>query len=206
MKKLLEYRQMLEDGTKDCRYVRILPRSDFEDPAKVLIFSASPKMTGQRLYDILREEYALQPEMAGDRHALAIITGWDKEEGIKRLIRAVREIDGRLAGTDFEEPNGGRKVFLLPKEAEPLYRAWDMEKETVDLESAMGRIAGEFVNLYPPGIPILVPGEVIDAELIIQIKKYIEEERNLQGIVTFENSANEGIIGNRRGIICVKQK
>ena len=206
VKKLLEYRQMLEEGTKDCRSVRILSRSDFEDPSKVLIYSASREMTGQQLYDILREEYALQPEMAGDRHALAIITGWDKEEGIRRLIMAVRELDARLSDTSLEEPCGSRKVFCLPKEAEPLHAAWDAGKEPVDLESTGGRIAGEFVNLYPPGIPILVPGEVIDKELISEIKRYIKEERNLQGIEAFENGANEGIIGNRREIICVKQK
>jgi arginine/lysine/ornithine decarboxylase len=206
VKRLLEHRKRLENGTKDCKMVRILSLNEFEDPSKVLIYSASEEMTGQQLYDILREEYALQPEMAGDRHVLAIITGWDTEDGIRRLIEAVCSIDEKLRGTALWDYKQGEELFSLPEEKEPLYKAWDMEKELVELGSAKGRISGEFVNLYPPGIPILVPGEVIDDKILWQIKKYIEEGRNLQGIVTSENGVNEGIIVGRREIICVKQR
>ncbi len=206
VKRLLEYRKILENGTKDCEMVRILALSEFEDPSKVLIYSGSEEMTGQQLYDILREEYALQAEMAGGRHALAIITGWDTEEGIRRLTEAVCSIDRRLRASETRDNKRDDELFFLPEEKEPLYKAWDMDKEPVELDDAIGRISGEFVNLYPPGIPILVPGEVIDEKILRQIKKYIEEGRNLQGIVTSENGANEGIIVGRREIICVKQR
>ncbi len=205
-KKLFSYRKMLQDETMDCRRVRILAQDEFEDPSKVLVYSDCAAMTGQQLYDILREEYALQPEMAGDRHALAIITGWDKEEGIRRLIDAVRGIDQRLSGEEVYGAAVTTKTFTLPRVEMPLHEAWDAEKEEVDLSAATGRIAGEFIGLYPPGIPLVVPGEEIGKELIEDIERYLEEGRNLQGIESSENGDNEGIIDIRREIICVRQR
>ncbi len=204
VKKLLEYRKRLDQGTRDCTKVRIIGTDELEDPSKVLIFVDSEEMTGHELYDILREEYGLQLEMAGERYGLAIITGWDTDEGIERLLRAVCEIDKRLEGSKALK-TGSLVRSLLPKKEMPLYKAWDQDTEAVLLENARGRIAGDFVNLYPPGIPMIVPGEVIDERLIEQIKGCIDQGLNVQGISDAKTSENKGIIGKRE-ITCVKQK
>jgi arginine/lysine/ornithine decarboxylase len=204
VKKLLEYRKRLDQGTRDCTKVRIIGTDELEDPSKVLIFVDSEEMTGHELYDILREEYGLQLEMAGERYGLAIITGWDTDEGIDRLIRAVCEIDKRLKDSQNLECTVAAKS-LIPKKEIPLYKAWDSDTEAVELDKAKGRIAGDFVNLYPPGIPMIVPGEVIDERLIDQIKGYSEQGLNVQGISDAQIAGNKGII-RKREIICVKQK
>ena len=74
----------------------------------------------------------------------------------------------------------------------PLYEAWDAVKEKVNLEKAAGRVSGEFINLYPPGIPILAPGEVVSGEIITQLKGYLDKKMNLQGVDISENGG--GII------------
>jgi arginine/lysine/ornithine decarboxylase len=204
VKKLLEYRKRLDQGTKDCTKVRIIGTDELEDPSKVLIFVDSAEMTGHELYDILREEYGLQLEMAGERYGLAIITGWDTDEGIDRLLKAVCEIDKRLEGSKALK-TGNLIESSLPKKEMPLYKAWDLDTEAVELDNARGRIAGDFVNLYPPGIPMIVPGEVIDERLIDQIKGCIDQGLNVQGISDAKTSENKGIIGKRE-ITCVKQK
>ncbi len=204
VKKLLEHRNRLECGTKECQKVRIIGTDELEDPSKVLIFVDSREMTGHELYDILREEYGLQLEMAGEKYGLAIITGWDTDEGIDRLIRAVCEIDKRLKDSQNLECTVAAKS-LIPKKEIPLYKAWDSDTEAVELDKAKGRIAGDFVNLYPPGIPMIVPGEVIDERLIDQIKGYSEQGLNVQGISDAQIAGNKGII-RKREIICVKQK
>ena len=204
VKKLLEYRKRLDQGTKDCQKVRIIGTDELEDPSKVLIFVDSEEMTGHELYDILREEYGLQLEMAGERYGLAIITGWDTDEGIDRLLRAVCETDKRLEGSKSLK-TGNLVGSSLPKKEMPIYKAWDQDTEAVLLENASGRIAGDFVNLYPPGIPMIVPGEVIDERLIQQIKGCIDQGLNVQGISDAKTSENKVIIGKRE-IICVKQK
>lgn len=204
VKKLLEYRNRLECGTKECQKVRIIGTEELEDPSKVLIFVDSREMTGHELYDILREEYGLQLEMAGEKYGLAIITGWDTDEGIDRLIRAVCEINKRLKDSQNLECTVAAKS-LIPRKEIPLYKAWDSDTEAVELDKAKGRIVGDFVNLYPPGIPMIVPGEVIDERLIDQIKGYLEQGLNVQGISDAQIAGNKGII-RKREIICVKQK
>ena len=184
--KLLYYREKIQKETAGCRHLQVVGRNDIEDPAKVLIFVNKHAMTGQKLYDILREEYLLQLEMAGNYYALAIISGWDKEAGIDRLITAIKEIDDRIIDNpEGEETSQQCEVVsksLLPEVAVPLYEAWDAVKEKVNLEKAAGRVSGEFINLYPPGIPILAPGEVVSGEIITQLKGYLDKKMNLQGV------------------------
>ena len=60
--------------------------------------------------------------------------------------------------------------------------AWDREHEYIPLDIAPGRVAGDFVNLYPPGIPLVVPGEEISADLIKAIKEDLDKGLNVQGI------------------------
>ncbi len=240
--RLLKYRKMLEDETSKCRNVRVAGLFELQDPAKALIYLPSGEMTGQQLYDILREEYKLQLEMAGEKYALAIISGWDTEEGIRRLIDAIRCIDedlrantkrfGREQLSDLNRPDNGtadhnkaineaegnsREVqndnegdkysFTLPASKEKVCDAWDEEKEIVLIKDAGGRICGEFIGLYPPGIPLIVPGEVFDERIIRKMIKYLDDGMNLQGLVAVGNEENKGIIDiDRRGVLCVKQR
>ncbi len=198
--KLLKYRNMIQNATANCEQIKVLGKKDSEDAAKVVISVKDTPMTGQQLYDILREEYALQLEMAGETYALAIISGWDTSEGIDRLIKAICEIDKRVdsQGTTKEITP---KEYNLPSVRYSITSAWDMEKELVELSEAEGRISGDFVNLYPPGIPIIAPGEVISKDIIKSVKSYINEGLNVQGI--FKQDSNDLI---KEGIICVKQK
>ena len=203
--RLLGYRNKIQDETKDCSILKIPGLNELQDPAKVLIYADTDTMTGQQLYDILREDYLLQLEMAGEHYALAIITGWDTEEGIERLIKAICEIDENLQKKVGARIVAADEKYAIPGREMSLQKAWDSERETVSLNLAEGRISGDFVNLYPPGIPLIVPGEVIGGDLIKDIERYIAEGLNVQGILELENSENKGIIDiDKRGILCVK--
>ncbi len=211
---LLKYRKMLQDAADLFQNLLIPSTLELQDPAKVLIYTGFTAMTGQKLYDILREDYSLQLEMAGEKYALAIITGWDTDEGIERLIKALKEIDEGygLTPNSTERKSINRRVsekssstkIQIPQKRLSLYEAWDLESEIVPLEKCAGRIAGGFINLYPPGIPLIVPGEVIDESLIKNIKKYEAENLNVQGLEN-KKEENKGIIV-KRGFLCVKQK
>ena len=69
-----------------------------------------------------------------------------------------------------------------PKAIKTLRDAWDSSFEEVILEFAVGRIAGDFVNLYPPGIPIIVPGEEISQDIVSTIRDSLSKGLNVQGI------------------------
>ncbi len=191
IKNLIQFRNRIQEETQNCEVLKVIGQNIIEDPSKVLISLQDSTMTGEQLYGILREEYRLQLEMASENSALAIISGWDTSEGIDRLIRALNEVDKRLSkGTKK------RKGVLieLPQKEMSLGEAWDAPKEYVPFKEAEGRIAAEFVNLYPPGIPIIVPGEVYNREIIESIETYITQGLNVQGVE------------RKKGFLCVKQK
>ncbi len=146
-------------------------------------------MSGQYLYDILRDEFHLQMEMAADSYVLAMMTIADEEEGWQRLAGALRQINDRIeedAGmiplTAWKNPN--IQCGMLPAVKMSIAEAVDKAQNgrEVLLSEAEGEVSGDFINLYPPGIPLLVPGEVIDADLIRQIQAYKRLGVQVQGV------------------------
>ncbi|SFQ05033.1 Arginine/lysine/ornithine decarboxylase [Butyrivibrio proteoclasticus] len=192
IEKLLKYRNRIQRETSDCKVLKVIGKNVIDDPSKVIVSVQDSTMTGEQLYDILREEYGLQLEMAGENTVLAIITGWDKEEGISRFINALTEIDKGLSVV--ENTQVSPKISFLPPKKMNICDAWDAESEYVPFIDAESRIAAEFVNLYPPGIPIIVPGEVYTKEIIDNVKSYINQGLNVQGIE------------KKEGFLCVRQK
>lgn len=151
-----------------------------QDVGKLVLSVKGTGLSGQQLYDILLNRYHLQMEMACESYVLAMFTIGDTEEGYERLTVAVLELDKEL----FTEPWKDDKVMEVPAPEEKLclYEAWDEEKEWISLEAACGRIVGEFVNLYPPGTPLAVPGEVVNPETVRILKEYLESGLTVQGI------------------------
>ncbi|MCR4901232.1 MAG: aminotransferase class I/II-fold pyridoxal phosphate-dependent enzyme [Butyrivibrio sp.] len=178
--KLLEYKREILKKTSNTSHIRVLNDNLIKDPCKVVISVKNTSMTGQKLYDILREDYALQLEMAADTYGLAIITGLDTKDGIERLINAINEIDLKI-DTAYKSDIFDSKC-LTNKVEMPLYKAWDSKSEKIELSKADGRCMADFINLYPPGIPIIVPGEIINGDLINCIESYINKKMNIQGI------------------------
>ena len=221
--RLITLRERIQSATSKCSCLEVPGKSAIEDPAKVMIYVKNGTMTGQALYDILREEYNLQLEMAGDKYALAIITGWDTEKGIDRLIEAILDIDIKLASDGFhteESQNkekdsdliktdtNGVQYYKLPKAEMCITEAWDSAKEVVSLEEAKGRVSAEFVNLYPPGIPIIAPGEKISDEVVSEVRHYMKNGMNVQGLEELglgECSKSSELL-YRKGFLCVRQK
>ncbi len=175
---LLDYRKELISHVAGCKYIRICPDTE---PGKLVISVKGTSMTGQQLYDVLRRKYHLQMEMASGTYVLAILSMMDTKEGLKRLSKALCEIDKELYSLEIEK-------FLLvhsKKVPEKRLELWDSFLKTYeeeDLDCALGRIAAEFVNLYPPGIPLLVPGEVISAQFVDMIKEYQKKGYTVQGV------------------------
>ena len=189
---LLKLRQELLDGLQSCRYIRVCPDTE---PGKLVISVKGTSMTGQMIYDVLREKYHLQMEMASGSYVLAILTMMDSQKGFQRLLKALLEIDETLAenqqvcrimmhdtvkAVDMEQnlPD----LHLHPKVILGVREAYLAPYEEVEVLEAEGMIAAEFVNLYPPGIPLLVPGEAVSNKIIEMIKTYQENGYTVHGI------------------------
>ena len=182
--RLIYYREKIEKETAGCKNIRVYGLLEGDDPGKLLIYSATRGVTGQKIYDILRLEYKLQMEMAAEGYTLAIITGYDSEEGIDRLIQAICKIDKDIES--FMAPENIEDIrdddFSIPQKVLSLTDAWDADVELVDIKDAAGRISADFVNLYPPGIPLIAPGEKFSNNLILKIERCINAGINVQGL------------------------
>lgn len=139
---------------------------DFDD-TKLIINTNKIGLPGIEVYDLLRDEYDIQIEFGDAGNVLAYISVGDTQKNIERLIGALAEIKRRyakevdlLVQPDYVSPI----VAVSPQEA------FYAQKEAVTLANSIGRISGEIVMSYPPGIPILSPGEFITEEIIDYIQ------------------------------------
>lgn len=182
----MRYRRMMEQlsACKCLEFVAL--EKGRQDIGKLVISTKRFGLSGQRLYDILLEEYHLQTEMAAESYCLAMFTVGDEEEAYERMTAALLDIDARMS-SGVLKPDATFKIhyFSLPEKvsgAIALSDAWDMPAELVILQEAIGRYVGEFINLYPPGIPLLVPGEILTDKMYRQIISYLEQQLKVQGV------------------------
>ena len=138
------------------------------------------EMTGTELAEILLNKHNIQVEMAGPHHIVALTSVADDPRGIKKFVKAIREIDKKLERKFIEKlPLSSPAVHepeMLPRD---VYYA---EKEKVALENAEGRIPANIIMPYPPGIPVVALGDKITAEHISQIKALQDLDVNIIGI------------------------
>lgn len=182
------YSEMLAELSA-CRHLRILPwERERQDIGKLIVSVKGTGLSGKDLYDILLQKYKLQPEMAAESYMLAMFTVNDSAEGYERMTRALLQID---SAADAEMQNGAARgkgetaekgMFPQPVCKIPLSEAWDMKTAETPLQECPGRLAGEFVNLYPPGVPLLVPGEEITQEMCSRLADYVSQGLTVQGV------------------------
>ena len=132
------------------------------DPSKLLISTAGTSITGPALADKLREEYAIETEMSTADTVLCMTGMGDTANSLLSLAAALNAIDSTLTAA----PVSSMPSLPLPQRTLHLWQAAKLPTEAIPLSDAEGRIAGDFPWAYPPGIPLLVPGEVIDKALI----------------------------------------
>ena len=141
--------------------------------------------TGAQLDDILRREYHLEMEMCGADYVTAITTVMDSGEGLERLGDALTRIDSQLTDAGYK-PDGRsgdqKSVYSMRCDtAMSMGEAMDRTMKSVGLEDSAGCISGEFVYIYPPGIPIVAPGEWISRPILEVILEYRDKGLPVQG-------------------------
>ena len=145
----------------------------------------STGFTGAHLDDILRREYHLEMEMCGADYVTAITTVMDSGEGLERLGDALTRIDSQLtdAGYKPDGRSGNQKsVYSMRCDtAMSMGEAMEENMASVGLEDSAGCISGEFVYIYPPGIPIVAPGEWISRPILEVILEYRDKGLPVQG-------------------------
>jgi len=187
--------------TKDLHSLEILQQADIIsfgakelDPGKLVISVKNTKRNGSWLQNELLYHYQIQMEMAAPTYVLAIATIMDQKKGFRKLQKALRKIDKELSdemrNIDDKEKREIEKIeaentMKAFQNAEVVYscdKAKALPREKVTLSEAQERISCEFVLLYPPGIPLIVPGERIKEKMIQQLLKYQKQGLSIQGM------------------------
>ncbi len=139
------------------------------DPSKLVISCAGTATTGPGLMDRFRQDFNIELEMASRGYVVAMTGMGDTAETLRRFAAAILEVD-REIGTR-ESPRGGSALFFdrLPQRMLRIKEAAGRRSEPVPMEESAGRVIGEYIWAYPPGIPMVVPGETMDREMLMRI-------------------------------------
>ena len=133
------------------------------DVSKLSIYTLPIGLAGIEVYDLLRDEYDIQIEFGDIGNVLAYISVGDRKRDIERLAEIKRRFGKDGADMLTQE-------YISPVIAETPRKAFYADKLSLPLEETAGEVCSEFVMCYPPGIPILAPGELITEEIIEYIK------------------------------------
>ncbi len=173
------------------------------DRSKITVSVRGAGLTGHELQVLLREQYHIELEMAAPEYALAMTSIADTREGLTRFAKALLSIDHMLedkrrassamggigCGKYGDDPGLRPEMILLPGEA------MESQTEEVKLPESIGRISAAFISQFPPGVPLLVPGERIDRELVHYIEKVKEEGITITGLTGTGMDELEVVIG-----------
>lgn len=180
-----EFFKLRSDFLESMNHLKKIRIFTENDPCKLVLSVKGTNMTGRELQQKLLGKYHIQVEMAADSYVLGIITFCDTKEGFDRLKEALTEIEQELLETE-NSLETVKNVFTDKIESEDVvYSLSEMRfvgKESICFREAEGRISSDYVNLYPPGIPLLIPGERITKNHILLIQDYLFKKMHVQGI------------------------
>ncbi len=142
------------------------------DQTKLSVHTLDLGLAGIEVYDILRDEYDIQIEFGDLGNILAYLSIGDRRRDVERLVSALSEI-GRLYSKD--RTGMMENEYIAPDVAVTPQFAFYAPKESLPIEETAGRVCSEFVMCYPPGIPILAPGERV-TEKILEYIRYAKEK------------------------------
>ena len=187
------FKELVSYINENCTYISAL---SFEpgttDVGKLIISAKAANIYGSELAEALRKRFRLETEMSSEWYVLAMFTVSDGFDGYDRLKKALtlldREYGVKCADSkrgvvnscrDADDPSDCfddvTKVYTISE-------SWEMPAEETNIENAASKISAEFVNVYPPGTPILVPGEEIGDKHIALIERYLKEGLNVIGV------------------------
>lgn len=174
----------------EIRGVELLPGSLQGDPGKIVFSLRDLGLTGIEVERILRVDYNIQVELSDYYSVLALVTLGDTPKSIGRLVHAVRDLAGRrrhLGAKGLERCN--MDMPELPPIVLNLREAFFAEQEAVPLQEAAGRVSASFLTPYPPGVPVIAPGEQFTPEIVEHLRWCISINWPVRGIVSGQKVA-----------------
>ncbi len=190
--------ELFYEKSKELTYLKILEKEHVQtlfdakkDPSKIVIYAenlvdkAGKDFDGTCLAKELQERFHLQMEMVSEHYVIAMTSIYDTQEGFHRLVCALLEIDKKLCRKKAKkehavEESQASEIIMS------IHEAMESKKNNVLWEECQGKISAEYIYVYPPGSPILVPGERITDKVWKKIELCKKKGLNLQGMKDYE--------------------
>lgn len=151
------------------------------DPTKLLISVKELGVTGYEVEKWLRNRFNIEVELSDLYNILCIVTPGDTEENLSILVQALTELSREYKHQADETIDSSVLLPKIPLLVLSPREAFYAETEVIPFERSVGRIIAEFVMVYPPGIPIFIPGEIITEDNLLYTRKNIEAGLPVQG-------------------------
>lgn len=193
-----EYNRLLSEfylKMKDLKHLRILVPNlvgqygiyDM-DRSKIVISVHNTNLTGHQLHSLLYHNYQITLEMETPNYVVAMTSIGDKEEGFQRLAVALITID-QNSSVPINKKNAIVNLDFSPRPICTILpaKAVEMQREQIPLKDSVGRICAAYISMYPPGTPILAPGETIEEEIIQYIQFIRQNEITITGLCEANN-------------------
>lgn len=195
------------ENTKDLRVLSVWkPARDSniynKDNSKLIIYAKNRDIPGIWIYNQLLQNYHIQAEMVTRDYVVCLSSVCDTKEGFARLSNALHQMDQQITAINFCDLTNipvslcYENVSMLSNELVVLPSKIDeYEHGTKALMKCEGEIAAEYIYLYPPGIPLLVPGEMVSEKVIKQLEEYKLAGLSLRGMADHTGTCLRVLIG-----------
>lgn len=175
---------LLYDGAKESKEAAVF---DY-DKGKIVFGVKDNLFSGAELYAYLREVHHLELEMASMSYVIAMTSVMDTAEGFQRLYQALEDVNEKAQERAKDVLYQRKTCIAQPPrtENEFVYSPYEVEQKEgtqIPFAQSKGKVAKEYIYLYPPGIPLVVPGEKITAELISYVEECSRQGLSVKGIV-----------------------
>lgn len=151
------------------------------DPTKLLISVKDLSITGYTAEKWLRQKFNIEVELSDLHNILCIVTNGDTDEDLHILVQALTELSEEYKNQIAKNHASSVVLPEIPPLAMTPREAFYAETEVIPFEESAGRVIAEFVMVYPPGIPIFIPGEIITEDNLKYTRKNIEAGLPVQG-------------------------
>lgn len=203
-KQLAQYVDNLKIFRKKCEQLQKIELFDQKklgcfayDNGKLVFSVKNCGINGKELFHLLYDKYHIELEMENLTYGIAMTSVCDTKENFEKLWAAISEID-RICDCREKQNELEKEIqtehlikenfvtknleFVYPPKMMESWQCRGRQVENIKLSDAVGRISGKYVMIYPPGVPILVPGEKILKETVENISQYLYNGYNVLGL------------------------
>lgn len=155
------------------------------DISRLVISVKDSNITGLQLYTRLLQQYKIQMELVSKDYIIGITSICDTKEGFKRLSDALIEIDKDLVKETKYKTCNKEQIRKSNNELDiaiPIFEVYNKKSKKIKLLESEGSISYEYAYLYPPGIPLIVPGEIISSDIILILTTIMTSGLKVEGL------------------------